>query len=84
MAQNILRCPDVGACAVGARQDSPRRLLMTIRPEEDPGYFDEFVSEEIRTQLHRQQQCKKHSAEAPDDDVECLEGEEVAPSPDDA
>ncbi|WP_154661676.1 hypothetical protein [Megalodesulfovibrio gigas] len=54
---------------------------MTIRPEEDPGYFDEFISEEQRVQLHQQQQCKRHSAEAPEDDVECLEGEEVAPPP---
>ncbi len=25
---------------------------MSVRPEEDPGYFDEFVSEDVRKQLH--------------------------------
>ncbi|GAB7080210.1 hypothetical protein [Megalodesulfovibrio paquesii] len=60
---------------------------MTIRPEEDPGYFDEFVSEEVRVKLHQQSQGVKRSAETPDEDVlplAELEEEETPPSPDDA
>lgn len=57
---------------------------MTIRPEEDPSYFDEFVSDELRVQLHQHTQCKKLSQETPDEDVDCLNDEDAAPAPEDA
>lgn len=56
---------------------------MSIRPEEDSSYFDEFVTEDVRKKLHNQQ-CAEDKNADPEAEKDCFEGKKEFVHPDEA